>query len=73
MGFAGGKESGHLVVSFLLGAAMPTFFLFFHASDRLGEGLSRFSIIWGNGAMPPPVSPAPPEAYTRDHDEVRVT
>jgi hypothetical protein len=72
MGFTGGKESGHLVVSFLLGAAMPTFFLFFLASDRLGEGFSRFSVSWGNGAMPP-VAPAPPEARTRDHYEVRVT
>ncbi|KAK3162857.1 hypothetical protein QOZ80_1BG0094630 [Eleusine coracana subsp. coracana] len=48
-----GKEGSH-VVSFLLGAALPTALLFFVASDRLGEGLSSISISWGNGTVLPP-------------------
>ena len=68
MGFAIGKEGGHLV-SFLLGAAIPTALLFFLASDRLGEGLSRISLSWGNGTMTL-VGPAP-EVHNQDH-EVRI-
>ncbi|TVT97270.1 hypothetical protein EJB05_57494, partial [Eragrostis curvula] len=64
MGF-GGKEGSHLV-SFLLGAALPTAFLFFLASDRLGEGLSKISISWGNATMPP-AGPAP-EPQTQDQE-----
>nr|CAB3479267.1 unnamed protein product [Digitaria exilis] len=45
----GSKE----VVSFLLGAALPTALLFLLASDRLGEGMSSISRSWGNGAVLP--------------------
>ncbi|XP_062208709.1 uncharacterized protein At4g15970-like [Phragmites australis] len=41
------------VVSFLLGAALPTALLFFLASDRLGEGLCSISSSWGNGTAQP--------------------
>lgn len=34
------------LASFLLGAALPTAFLFFLASDRLGQGLSSISLSW---------------------------
>ncbi|TVT97267.1 hypothetical protein EJB05_57491, partial [Eragrostis curvula] len=51
LGF-GGKEGSH-VVSFLLGAALPTALLFFLASDRLGEGLSSISVSWRNGTVLP--------------------
>ncbi|GJN16913.1 hypothetical protein PR202_gb03939 [Eleusine coracana subsp. coracana] len=68
MGFAGGKEGSHMV-SFLLGAVLPTAFLFFLASDRLGEGFSRISMSWGNGTTTP-VTPAP-EAHAQQDHEIR--
>ncbi|XP_062208710.1 uncharacterized protein At4g15970-like [Phragmites australis] len=51
LGFGSREGSSH-VVSFLLGAAVPTVLLFFLASDRLGEGLSSVSMSWG------PIGPA---------------
>lgn len=51
MGLALGGKEGNLnrnhVVSFLLGAALPTFLLFVLASDRVGEQFSSIS-SWGN-------------------------
>ncbi|CAO1947064.1 unnamed protein product [Urochloa humidicola] len=43
----GGKEACQHVVSFLVGAALPTALLVLLASDRLGEGLSTISSSWG--------------------------
>ncbi|PUZ53261.1 hypothetical protein GQ55_5G038900 [Panicum hallii var. hallii] len=43
----GGKEACQHVVSFLIGAALPTALLVLLASDRLGEGLSTISSSWG--------------------------
>ncbi|KAL6613915.1 hypothetical protein ACP70R_036185 [Stipagrostis hirtigluma subsp. patula] len=65
LGF-GGKEgsSSSQMVSFLLGAALPTALLFFLASDRLGEGFSSVSSSWGRttGTVPPAIqSPAQPQ------------
>ena len=44
------KEACHCqhVVSFLIGAALPTALLVLLASDRLGEGLSTISSSWGS-------------------------
>jgi hypothetical protein len=66
MGF-GGKELGSHLASFLLGAALPTAFLFFLASDRLGEGLSSISMSWGSrGTTGQPA--APPAQEARDQE-----
>jgi hypothetical protein len=52
LGFGGKKEGSCHVMSFLLGAALPTaLLLFVVASDRLGHGLSGISVSWGNGTV----------------------
>ncbi|CAL4959730.1 unnamed protein product [Urochloa decumbens] len=43
----GGKEACQQVVSFLVGATLPTALLVLLASDRLGDGLSAISTSWG--------------------------
>ena len=55
------KLSGHHVVPFFLGAALPTILLFVLASDRVGEQLSSVSGSWlgnSNGGTPG-TAPAP--------------
>jgi hypothetical protein len=49
-----GKDAAsYHVLSFLLGAALPTALLFYLASDRLGEGLSSISpSSWGSSRTP---------------------
>jgi hypothetical protein len=50
--FGGSSKQGSHAVSFLLGAALPTAFLFFLASDRLGGGFPTISSSWrGNGSI----------------------
>jgi hypothetical protein len=70
LGF-GRKEGSSHVMSFLLGAALPTaLLLFVVASDRLGDGLSGISVRWGNGTvvLPPTGTPAHQKATTRTGD-----
>ncbi|XP_062208711.1 uncharacterized protein At4g15970-like [Phragmites australis] len=66
----GGKEgTSSNVVSFLLGAALPTALLFFVlASDRLGEGLSIISLSWGSNGTVPPVGLAQEGNITQDQE-----
>lgn len=54
LGFAGNKDAAsYHVLSFLLGAALPTALLFYLASDRVGEGLSSISpSSWGSSRTP---------------------
>ena len=70
MGFGGGKElMGSHLASFLLGAALPTAFLFFLASDRFGEGLSSISTTCGSsGTRGHPA--APPVQDSRDQEVI---
>jgi hypothetical protein len=69
MGF-GGKEGSHLA-SFLLGAALPTVFLFFLASDRLGQGWSSISVSWGtSGGTRKPADVPPPPQEPRDQEVI---
>ncbi|RCV28781.1 hypothetical protein SETIT_5G430700v2 [Setaria italica] len=58
------------LASFLLGAALPTAFLFFLASDRLGQGLSSISLSWrtSSGTRQPADGPLAQEA--RDQEVV---
>ncbi|KAL6840414.1 hypothetical protein ACP4OV_030224 [Aristida adscensionis] len=49
LGF-GGKEGSSHMLSFLLGAALPTALLFFLASDRLADGVSSISTSWGRSS-----------------------
>jgi hypothetical protein len=58
LGVGGGKDACQHVVSFLVGAALPTALLILLASDRLGEGLSTISSSWGATA-PTQLPPAP--------------
>ncbi|TVU36011.1 hypothetical protein EJB05_17921, partial [Eragrostis curvula] len=71
MGFGvGAKErsSSRHLVSFLLGAALPTALLFFLTSDRLSEGLSGISCSWGNGTISQPVGRLGTEVTTLTAD-----
>nr|CAB3479272.1 unnamed protein product [Digitaria exilis] len=60
-----GKEACQHVVSFLVGAALPTALLVLLASDRLGDGLSTISGSWGStaGIQRPPLAGSPPLAH----------
>nr|CAB3475260.1 unnamed protein product [Digitaria exilis] len=60
-----GKEACQHVVSFLVGAALPTALLVLLASDRLGDGLSTISSSWGStaGIQRPPMAGSPPLAH----------
>jgi hypothetical protein len=65
LGFGGRKEVSCHVMSFLLGAAMPTaLLLFMVASDRLGDGLSSSPVSWGNGTVV-----LPPAGFTPAHQK----
>jgi hypothetical protein len=65
----GGKDSSHLV-SFLIGAALPTAFLFFLASDRLGDGLSSIFMSWGSSGTRQSAGPRAQESdNTTAHDQ----
>ncbi|GJM92049.1 hypothetical protein PR202_ga08476 [Eleusine coracana subsp. coracana] len=70
LGVAAKEGSTSHIVSFLLGAALPTAVLFFLASHRLGEGLPGISSRWGNGTILPPVGRPAVEATSLTSDVV---
>ncbi|KAL6840412.1 hypothetical protein ACP4OV_030222 [Aristida adscensionis] len=58
------------VVSFLLGAGLPTALLLVLASDRLGDGLSKISVGWqGNATILPPGFSLPLDGNNQNQEE----